>query len=524
MKFLILLAASVAASHLPTTLVAKIHSLDTAVEACNRLSTAFPQSVFLVGSPSYNQTSHMYWDLRSSLSPKCMFAPSVPSQISAALKILIKTKTLFSVKGGGHTAIPGYNSIDSRGVLITLERLVQLEFSDDKKILKVGTGNLWGDVYNFAGQQGRVVVGGRVPTVGVGGLALGGGLSFLGNQRGFACDNILGYEVVLASGEVVYATKDNHFKILFKALKGGGQSLGIVTRFDLKVYSLPTGWGGVNNVVLSDPAVQSRLLDAISTYHLTGQHDVDSGVIFEFLKYPSMSLDIGTVDLFYSKPVTSTPKVFEEFVAIPGTPDLGGGNFGPTTLDKFIADSFSMKGGGEGEARNIFRTTTIRARKEAFYEIHRLFEAEFKPLSDEQVPDLSIALVFQPISKTFIEAGQRAGGNMMNLKAEGAPYSIVATSVSWSSPTDDDKVRNTNIRLFKKIEDYAKKVGIHERFMFMNDADGDQDVISGYGQVSKNYLKRVQKVYDPERVFTRLMPGGWKIDFSDSLYSGQRSM
>lgn len=61
--------------------------------------------------------------------------------------------------------------------------------------------------------------------VGVGGLLLGGGLSFLSAQYGFACDNVVNYEIVLANSTIVNANAENNTD-LFWALKGGGNQFG----------------------------------------------------------------------------------------------------------------------------------------------------------------------------------------------------------------------------------------------------------------------------------------------------------
>ncbi|OAG00710.1 uncharacterized protein CC84DRAFT_1209587 [Paraphaeosphaeria sporulosa] len=47
--------------------------------------------------------------------------------------------------------------------------------------------------------------GGRVGRVGVTVLILGGGMSFHSTKHGFACDSLLDYEAVLASGDVIHA-------------------------------------------------------------------------------------------------------------------------------------------------------------------------------------------------------------------------------------------------------------------------------------------------------------------------------
>jgi FAD/FMN-containing dehydrogenase len=88
-------------------------------------------------------------------------------------------------------------------------------------------------------------MGGRVPGIGVGGFTTGGGLSYLSRERGFAGDNVYGYEVVLGNGSIVYASADEN-RDLWLALKGGSSNFGIVTRFDLAAFEqgLMLGGGG----------------------------------------------------------------------------------------------------------------------------------------------------------------------------------------------------------------------------------------------------------------------------------------
>lgn len=70
-----------------------------------------------------------------------------------------------------------------------------------------------------------------------------GGNSFFAPQYGFACDGVENFEVVLASGYIINANLYSH-RDLFKALKGGNNNFGVVTRFDFKTFPQGQLWGG----------------------------------------------------------------------------------------------------------------------------------------------------------------------------------------------------------------------------------------------------------------------------------------
>ena len=60
------------------------------------------------------------------------------------------------------------------GITIDLGRLREVEVFGDRKAVRVGAGNTWGDVYRALEPMNLTVVGGRVDSVAVGGLTLGG--------------------------------------------------------------------------------------------------------------------------------------------------------------------------------------------------------------------------------------------------------------------------------------------------------------------------------------------------------------
>lgn len=145
-----------------------------------------------------------------------------------------------------NTHLQGANNIDN-GVLMVMSNLTTLELNEDKSVLSVGPAYRWGDVYSFLEPENLAVSGGRLSPVGVPGLLLAGGVSFHGNQHGWAADNVLEYEVVLADGSVSKATATEN-PDLFWALKGGSSNFGIVTQFKLRTFASEKVWAGTYTV------------------------------------------------------------------------------------------------------------------------------------------------------------------------------------------------------------------------------------------------------------------------------------
>lgn len=71
----------------------------------------------------------------------------------------------------------------------------EVTVNENQTETRVGPGNHWVDVYEALETQGISVIGGRVSAIGVGGLTLGGGISFFSGRYGWACDNVNNYEV-----------------------------------------------------------------------------------------------------------------------------------------------------------------------------------------------------------------------------------------------------------------------------------------------------------------------------------------
>jgi FAD/FMN-containing dehydrogenase len=98
----------------------------------------------------------------------------------------------------------------------------------------VGAGARLGDIYDALAAHGRTIAAGCGPTVGIAGLALGGGLGILGRSHGLTADQLVATRAVVADGRIVDCDEHRH-QDLFWALRGaGGGQFAAVTQLVLR--------------------------------------------------------------------------------------------------------------------------------------------------------------------------------------------------------------------------------------------------------------------------------------------------
>jgi len=179
---------------------------------------------------SYIDEQTKYWSSTcSALQPSCIIFPTSAEQVSTVVKILAKTNEKWAVKSGGHNPNNGFSSV-AGGPLISTQKMAQADLDQATGIIDVGPGNRLDSISAKLQGSGWTFVGGRIGNTGVGGLVLGGGLSYMSAQYGWAASMVLEYEIVFANGTIGHVNKDNYPDI-FKALKGGGNNFGIITNY-----------------------------------------------------------------------------------------------------------------------------------------------------------------------------------------------------------------------------------------------------------------------------------------------------
>lgn len=148
---------------------------------------------------------------------------------------------LVSVRGGGHNA--GDLGLCNDGMVIDLSGLKFVLVNTKNNTVKVGGGNIWGEVDHATHPFGLAIPAGIISTTGVGGLTLGGGIGHLSRKYGLTIDNLLEADMVLADGSFVTVNSEQNSD-LFWAIRGGGGNFGIVTTFTFQAHPVTNVFGG----------------------------------------------------------------------------------------------------------------------------------------------------------------------------------------------------------------------------------------------------------------------------------------
>jgi FAD/FMN-containing dehydrogenase len=203
-------------------------------EQLAELGMLFRGSVYAPGDPGYDElraVENLAIDRRPGLIIRCSGEADVIDGVNLAREHGI----LLAIRGGGHH-VAGHGTVDG-GLVLDMRDMNGVWVDPINKTVRVQGGATWGQVDREAQVFGLAVPGGVVSTTGVGGLTLGGGIGWLHRMWGLTCDNLVAAQVVLASGELVTTSADEHTD-LFWAIRGGGGNFGVVVDFTFEARVL----------------------------------------------------------------------------------------------------------------------------------------------------------------------------------------------------------------------------------------------------------------------------------------------
>ena len=199
------------------------------------LSRTLAGEVVLPDSPEYDSVRRpaiaRFEDVRPQAVARCAGLADVAEAVTFARRHDVRV----AIRSGGH-CFAGRSS--TTGLVLDVSRLNAVGVAGDDMAV-VGAGVTLGQLYAELDKDGRTVAAGCGESVGVSGLALGGGVGILGRRYGTTSDQMQAAQVVLADGRTVECSEDGEAE-LFWALRGGGiGTFGVVTSLTLRTVPTP---------------------------------------------------------------------------------------------------------------------------------------------------------------------------------------------------------------------------------------------------------------------------------------------
>ncbi|KAF9801524.1 hypothetical protein IEO21_10094 [Rhodonia placenta] len=424
-------------------------------------------------------------------SASSVYYPGTSEDVGIILQILGENRTPFAIKGGGHIMNPGFSS--TTGVQISMSRFNHVDYDPSSQTATIGAGLVWDDVYSVLDRYSVNVVGGRNSGVGVAGLTLGGGYSWLTNQYGLVLDTVQMFQLVLPDGSVTNVTQSSD-PVLFFGLKGGYNNFGVVTAFTLQTHPQGQVWGGtiiypnssINDVSAATVAFTTNVTDpkaAIITYY-----GYDEG---------NASFIIASVDIFYDAP-TPPDGIFDDFLAIPSLESN-------VQTRSFLSLVQAVTTAMPATFRGYFDTVPLADVTSDFLDA---VVAESEYWSKQLVSDSELLIVYG--IEPFLPDILTHGGPSAYPWTRAQRYQPTNVIFIWSNPAYDD-FANAAIQTTARLKSAAAQgpnvddAGIPS---YPNYAFETTPVSQIWGSAlpTLTYLKQV---YDPDNVMS--LAGGWKV-------------
>ena len=448
----------------------------TSVTSIRALYKALQGNVITESDTGYDQARQV-WNAAIDRRPVVITRPSNTQEVVAAVNFAREHNLLVAVRCGGH-GLPGFGTADE-GLVIDMSLMKGVQVDPENGTARVQGGVIGKELGAAAGPHGLALPLGTVPTTGVTGVLLGGGIGWLTRKYGLSIDHLLSAEVVTADGEVLTASEHEN-PDLFWALRGGGGNFGVVTQLEVRLRPAGMVVGGM----LLHPSEQAgQVLRAYRDYVATAPDELSSMVMF--MTVPPIPV---VPQALHGR------RVMAIGVCYTGDPAKGQAALvplraiGQPLLDMVSPMPFGVlqgmgEGGGERGIRHDVRADYLAA------------------LSDEAIDTIVSHATQAPghYTQTHII---HLGGAMARIAPEAtafrhrhAPF-LLAILPGWTAPGEGEAYRSWMLE-FSKVARPFGTGGVYVNFL---GDEGQDRVRAAYGA---NYerLAEIKKRYDPTNFF-----------------------
>ncbi|GGF43067.1 FAD-binding oxidoreductase [Williamsia phyllosphaerae] len=168
--------------------------------------------------------------------PAAVVRPRTTGEVARAVSFASRRRIPVSARGGGHSYI-GASAADGALVIDMRSLSSPIAYDETTQTVSVTPATTLFDLQTFLHRSGRALPVGTCPTVGIGGLTLGGGIGVDTREHGVTCDRLVAATVVLPDGRIVSVSRQRHADLLWALRGGGGGSVGLVTSMTFRTHA-----------------------------------------------------------------------------------------------------------------------------------------------------------------------------------------------------------------------------------------------------------------------------------------------
>ncbi|WP_202638292.1 FAD-binding oxidoreductase [Bailinhaonella thermotolerans] len=180
------------------------------------------------GDAAYSQARRLHMPRFDGRRPAGIAYCANPDDVRECVEFARRHAVPPALRSGGH-GYAGWST--GPGLVIDVSALDRVRYDAASGLAEVGAGTRLVDMYARLARDGVSVPGGTCPTVGIAGLALGGGIGVMSRKYGLTCDTIREVRIVTADGRLVTADARRHPDLYWASRGGGGGNFGVVVSF-----------------------------------------------------------------------------------------------------------------------------------------------------------------------------------------------------------------------------------------------------------------------------------------------------
>jgi FAD/FMN-containing dehydrogenase len=423
-------------------------------------------SILRPGDPAYDEARRVFngmIDRRPELIVRC----ANEADVAAAITFARENRLAVAVRGGGHN-VAG-NAVCDGGLVIDLSLMRRVDVDAGNRRARAQGGATWADFDGATQAHALAAPGGIVSSTGVAGLTLGGGIGVLRGLYGLTCDNLVGAELITATGERVEASVDSNPELLW-GLRGGGGNFGVVTTFEFLLHPVAR--------VVSGPIDFQYSRDFLAFYDEFVDTIPDEASCDLILRRTPEGRPLATVLASFCGPAEAAAPMYERLRS--QSQPIRDGVAPRTYADsQRLYDQISPWG-----LRNYWKTNALGPLVAgAIMAVAEAFEGAPSPLSQIQLEHLHGAMHRTP-----------AGTNALSFG--GAKFDLLVNA-KWTDPALDAENVRWARDAYALLEPFTRS-GAYPNYLFQ---ESMERVRQAYGEQAYGRLVALKDRYDPTNFF-----------------------